>query len=85
MEQSSRYKTKNVIDTVVYRFGDVSAAWVQAGMRSLGYTLDGAVAVGVGASIVWGAVATALGRQYERARLRSQVAERVRNNDYQRS
>jgi AAA family ATP:ADP antiporter len=85
VEQSSRYKTKNVIDTVVYRFGDVSAAWVQAGMRSLGYTLDGAVAVGVGASIVWGAVATALGRQYERARLRSQVAERVRNNDYQRS
>ena len=36
VEQSSRYKAKNVIDTVVYRFGDVSSAWVQAGLRSLG-------------------------------------------------
>ena len=55
VEQSNRYKAKNVIDTVVYRFGDVSAAWVQAGLRGLGYGLDGAAAVGVGASILWGA------------------------------
>src|ERR1019366_6065859 len=29
VEQSSRYKAKNVIDTVVYRFGDLSSAWMQ--------------------------------------------------------
>ena len=68
VEQSGRYKAKNVIDTVVYRFGDVSSAWMQAGLRSIGYGLGGAVAVGVGASIIWGAAATFLGRSYEKLR-----------------
>jgi ATP:ADP antiporter, AAA family len=68
VEQSDRYKAKNVIDTVVYRFGDVSSAWMQAGLRSIGYGLGGAVAVGVGASIIWGAAATVLGRNYEKLR-----------------
>jgi AAA family ATP:ADP antiporter len=68
LEQSSRYKAKNVIDTVVYRFGDVSSAWVQAGLRSMGYGLNGAIAVGVGASLVWLAVAASLGGRYERIR-----------------
>jgi AAA family ATP:ADP antiporter len=69
MEQSSRYKAKNVIDTVIYRFGDVSSAWTQAGLRSAGFGLNGAVALGIGASLVWGAVATFLGRRYEKIRL----------------
>ena len=69
VEQSGRYKAKNVIDTVVYRFGDVSSAWMQAGFRAIGYGLEGAVAVGVGASIVWSASALHLGRNYERLRL----------------
>jgi AAA family ATP:ADP antiporter len=68
VEQSSRYKAKNVIDTVVYRFGDVSSAWVQAGVRSMGYGLSGAIAVGVGASLVWFAVAAFLGGRYEKIR-----------------
>ncbi|MBS0388588.1 MAG: hypothetical protein JSR15_08905 [Proteobacteria bacterium] len=68
VEQVDRYKSKNVIDTVVYRFGDVSSAWMQGGMRALGYGLGGTVALGVGASIVWGAVAVSLGRGYERLR-----------------
>ena len=68
VEQSSRYKAKNVIDTVVYRFGDVSSAWVQAGLRSMGYGLNGAIAVGVGASLAWFAVAAFLGGRYEKIR-----------------
>jgi AAA family ATP:ADP antiporter len=67
--QSGRYKDKNVIDTVVYRFGDMSSAWLQSGLRSVGYGLEGAVAVGAGASILWGAVAMALGLRYEKMRL----------------
>jgi ATP:ADP antiporter, AAA family len=70
VEQSGRYKAKNVIDTVVYRFGDVSSAWMQAGLRSIGYGLGGAVAVGVGASVVWGAAAAYLGHNYEKLRHR---------------
>ena len=30
VDQQSRYKAKNVIDTSVYRFGDLTAAWMQA-------------------------------------------------------
>ena len=68
VDQSSRYKTKNVIDTVVYRFGDVSAAWVQAGLRAAGFGFHGAIALGVGTSVLWGLVASSLGRRYERLR-----------------
>ncbi len=68
VDQDNRYKSKNVIDTVIYRFGDVSSAWVQGGMRALGYGLGGTVAVGVGASIGWVAVAISLGRGYEKLR-----------------
>jgi AAA family ATP:ADP antiporter len=68
--QSGRYKAKNVIDTVVYRFGDVSSAWLQAALRSLGYGLPGTLAVGVGASLLWAAAAALLGRHYEGIRRR---------------
>src|SRR5258706_1880989 len=68
VEQSSRYKAKNVVDTVVYRFGDVSSAWVQAGLRSMVYGMNGAIAVGVAASLVSGAAALFLGRRYEKIR-----------------
>jgi AAA family ATP:ADP antiporter len=68
VEQSSRYKAKNVIDTVVYRFGDVSSAWVQAGLRAAGFGLGGAVALGIGACIAWGGVARYAGQRYEQIR-----------------
>jgi AAA family ATP:ADP antiporter len=68
LPQSGRYKAKNVIDTVVYRFGDVSSAWMQAGLRSMGYGLDGALALGVAASLAWAGLAALLGRRYERTR-----------------
>jgi len=77
VDQENRYKSKNVIDTVVYRFGDVSSAWMQAGLRSIGYGLGGTVAVGVGASIAWGAVAIMLGRGYERLRRPSDGAHHM--------
>jgi AAA family ATP:ADP antiporter len=75
VEQSSRYKAKNVIDTVVYRFGDVSSAWVQAGLRSLGYGMNGTMTIGVASSIVWGAVAALLGWRYEGIRGGSESRE----------
>lgn len=68
VDQSSRYKTKNVIDTAVYRFGDVSSAWMQTGLRAAGFGFHGAITLGVGASVVWGLVASSLGRRYEQMR-----------------
>jgi AAA family ATP:ADP antiporter len=68
VEQSARYKTKNVIDTVIYRFGDLGAAWVQAGLRVLGFRIVGSAALGFGVSALWGVVAVLLGRRYEALR-----------------
>jgi len=70
VDQNSRYRAKNVIDTVVYRFGDVSSAWMQAGLRAAGFGLGGAVALGLGASALWSGVAVVVGRAYETIRTR---------------
>lgn len=68
VEQENRYKTKNVIDVVIYRLGDSSSAWVLAGMRALGLGTTAALFFGVFASGLWGVSAWTLGRQYERRR-----------------
>jgi ATP:ADP antiporter, AAA family len=68
VEQSSRYKAKNVIDIVVYRFGDLSSAWMQTGLRAAGFGFYGAIALALGASVGWGMAASLLGRRYEQLR-----------------
>jgi AAA family ATP:ADP antiporter len=74
MPQVSRYKTKNVIDTVFYRFGDLSSAWVQSGLVGAGFGLGAGAALGIGASALWGGVGAFVGRRYEKLR-REQDAE----------
>jgi len=65
VDQESKYKAKNIIDTVVYRFGDLSAVWVQKGLAFVGVGVVGIAMFGVGVCIVWAFVATRLGRRYE--------------------
>jgi AAA family ATP:ADP antiporter len=64
VDQQSRYKAKNVIDTTVYRLGDLTAAWMQTGLRAAGFGLLGVVSFGIAVSAAWAAVAVALGRRY---------------------
>jgi len=66
VDQESRYKAKNVIDTVVYRFGDFSSAWISAAVLPFGVT--GLAVFGIIAAAVWFRVAWALGRRYETER-----------------
>ena len=66
VDQESRYKAKNVIDTVVYRFGDFSSAWISAAI--LPYGVSGLAIFGVIAAGVWFPVAYALGKRYESMR-----------------
>ena len=68
VDQESRYKAKNVIDTVVYRLGDLSAAWMQTGLRMAGITIVPAVGIAITVSATWGVVAWGLGRRYEKLR-----------------
>jgi len=65
VDQESKYKAKNVIDTVIYRFGDLSSAWLTSGLKALGVGTAGVAVFGVLVCIVWGAIALFLGRKYE--------------------
>jgi AAA family ATP:ADP antiporter len=73
--QADRYKTKNVIDTVVYRFGDLSAAWMETGLRAMGLRVMGSAAAGFSISIIWGVGALLLGRRYEVLRAEQESAQ----------
>jgi len=66
VDQESRYKAKNVIDTVVYRFGDFSSAWVSAALLPFGVT--GLAVFGAAVSAIWFPIAYLLGKRYESAR-----------------
>jgi AAA family ATP:ADP antiporter len=77
VEQENRYKTKNLIDVVVYRLGDLSSAWFQAGMRALGFGTSAALGLAVVTSGFWGISAWTLGRQYERRRAVLERTERA--------
>ena len=68
VDQESRYKAKNFIDTVVYRFGDLASAWMQKGMELAGFGMTATLGLGVIASGLWAVNAVSLGRQYERRR-----------------
>jgi ATP:ADP antiporter, AAA family len=74
-DQQSKYKAKNVIDTVVYRFGDLTSAWMQAGLKLAGFGLMGAMAFGIGISAAWAGVAFGLGQRFEAVR-KHQAAQR---------
>ena len=66
VDQESKYKAKNVIDTVIYRFGDVSSAWFSAAV--LPYGVAGLAISGIVVSAIWFPIALMLGRQYEHVR-----------------
>jgi ATP:ADP antiporter, AAA family len=74
---ADRYKTKNVIDTVVYRFGDLSAAWMETGLRAAGFRVVGSAVAGLGISLIWGMGALMLGKRYEVLRARQQAAQEL--------
>jgi AAA family ATP:ADP antiporter len=66
VDQESRYKAKNVIDTVVYRFGDLSSAWLSSLVLPFGVT--GLAIFGALVSLLWFPVAYLLARRYESVR-----------------
>ncbi len=65
VDQESKYKAKSVIDTVVYRGGDFTVAWVQAGLAWLGWGVAGVAGFGIVVCAVWAWIALNLGRRYE--------------------
>jgi ATP:ADP antiporter, AAA family len=59
-----KYKSKNFIDTVVYRGGDAVSGWVYAGMGALGLGLAGIAWAAIPVALVWMLTGILLGRRY---------------------
>jgi len=64
----TRFKAKPVIDTVVYRGGDVLTAWAYTGITAtLGIGLAGVAVLSAVICAAWAVVALFLGRSYDRS------------------
>jgi len=61
--REDRFKTKNVIDTLVYRFGDFGSSWLHRGLALVGVALT---AVALPLAAAWAALALALGVGHRR-------------------
>ena len=70
VDPETKYKAKNAIDTVVYRGGDVIAAWANVGIVAVGTAWAAAVAGGV-ISAAWAVTGWLLGRRHDRSAGRS--------------
>jgi AAA family ATP:ADP antiporter len=66
LPREDRYKTKNFIDTFVYRLGDQIGAWSLAALGAAGVGLIGMAWLSVPMSIVWLVNGLWLGRKQER-------------------
>lgn len=66
VDQESKYKAKNVIDTVIYRFGDVSSAWISSFVLPFG--IGGMAIFGAIVAVIWFPIAWLLGKRYESVR-----------------
>jgi AAA family ATP:ADP antiporter len=62
----AKYKSKNSIDTVVFRGGDAASGWVYAALKGLGLGLAGVAAAAIPGAILWLALGLWLGRRQRR-------------------
>ena len=78
VERETRFKTKPVIDIVVYRGGDVLAGWTYTALaQGIGLGLGAIAVVAALLACLWALVAVFLGRSYEKNDRRQQPAREV--------
>ena len=70
-----KYKTKNFIDTAVYRAGDLIGTWSVRGLTSFGMGISAVSWIMVPITALWAIVALWLGRDYRR-RAKLKIGER---------
>jgi len=68
VSREDRFKTKQVIDIVVYRGGDVLSGWAFAFLTAtIGLGMAPIAVIGAGVALVWAWVGLGLGRKYDLA------------------
>ena len=68
LTREEKYKSKNFIDTVVFRGGDAASGGVYAALKGLGLSLTGLAAVAIPGALLWLAVGLWLGKRHARMR-----------------
>jgi AAA family ATP:ADP antiporter len=63
VDQQAKYKAKNVIETVVYRFGDLTSSWISSAVLQFG--VAGLAVFGIVICLFWFPIGYVLGRRYE--------------------
>jgi AAA family ATP:ADP antiporter len=66
--REEKYKSKNFIDTVVHRGGDMVCSWLYTGLAWLGLGLSAIAFAAVPVAALWMAAGGLLGRMHERLR-----------------
>jgi ATP:ADP antiporter, AAA family len=64
LERDAKYKSKNFIDTVVFRGGDAASGWLYAGFKALGLALPGMALAAIPGTLLWLGLGIFLGRRY---------------------
>jgi AAA family ATP:ADP antiporter len=65
--REAKYKSKNFIDTAVYRGGDAASGWAFAGLRGLGLDITAIALAAVPLALAWLATGLYLGRREARS------------------
>jgi ATP:ADP antiporter, AAA family len=76
LNRQEKYKSKNVIDTVVLRGGDAASGWLFEGLRMLGLGFAGIAFVGVPVALLWAGTGWMLGRTQDEMRKRNAAIRR---------
>jgi ATP:ADP antiporter, AAA family len=66
LPRESKYKSKNAIDTVVFRGGDAASGWVYAALKAAGFGIAGLASVAIPAAFLWLGLGLLLGREHAR-------------------
>lgn len=66
VDRETKYKSKNFIDTVVYRGSDVTASWIFKGLMTAGLSISQIAWVYIPVMVIWGTGAWHLGKAYTR-------------------
>jgi len=78
VDRETKYKSKNFIDTVIYRGSDVAASWLFKAYMTLGLGMANIVWLYMPVLGLWGLGAWKLGRRYQELKLRLETAQGAR-------
>ena len=68
VRREDRYKSKNFIDTAVYRGGDAASGWLYTALGAIGLGVTGIAALCVPLAALWLLLGLVLGRRVDRHR-----------------